>query len=297
MRNSTPPIKAPAGSVPAKAGTGLKFPHVDHILEARPHLGWFEVHAENFMIKGGRPREILHEVAATYPVSIHGVGLSLGSADGLDHTHLERLANLVTDIRPGLVSEHLAWCRSGATCFSDLLPLPYTAEALEVVSANVSRAQDRLGRQILVENPSLYVDFTISEMRETEFLNVLTERTGCGLLLDVNNIHVSGTNLGYDPAAYLRELDCGGVGEIHLAGHHVRQIENGTILIDDHGGHVAEPVWHLFEQALAKTGPVPVQIEWDNNVPTFDVLAGEVAKADSILDRCFNAEVRNVCAA
>jgi len=290
-------LDAPAIPVPAKAGVGLKFEHIRQVIEERPQMGWFEVHAENFFAIGGQPFELLQDIAETYPVSIHGTGLSLGSADGLNPDHLDRLANLNNHINAGLLSEHLAWCCTDASHFSDLLPLPYTAEALAIVGDHVAQVQDRLGRQILVENPSLYIDFAASEMRETDFLNALGERTGCGFILDVNNVHVSANNLGFDAAAYIRALDCAKVGEIHLAGHHRRKTERGILLIDDHGGKVSDPVWSLCETALELTGPLPVLIEWDNAIPAFEVLSEEAARADAMLDRLFNKEAHHVRAA
>lgn len=283
--------------VPAKAGTGLKFEHIEQVIDDQPEMGWFEVHAENFFAIGGRSFELLQEIATTYPLSIHGTGLSLGSADGLNLDHLDRLADLNAHMHAGLVSEHLAWCHTCGSHFSDLLPLPYTAEAFAIVSDHVAQVQDRLGRQILVENPSLYVAFEASELPETDFLNALSERTGCGFILDVNNVYVSANNLGFDPAAYIRALDCSRVGEIHLAGHHVRDTEHGILLIDDHGGRVSDPVWSLCEIALELSGRIPVLIEWDNNVPTFEVLATEASRADAMLDRMFAKEASHVLAA
>jgi uncharacterized protein (UPF0276 family) len=287
----------PLEAIPAKAGIGLKFEHITDILETMPALGWFEVHAENYMGDGGQPVDLLHEVARHYPVSIHGVGLSIGGADDLDAAHLTRLARLIDAVNPGQVSEHLAWCTIGGDHFSDLLPLPYTREALDIVCVHVDQVQDRLGRRILIENPSLYVAFAASEMPETAFLNELTHRTGCGLILDVNNVYVSAHNLGYDAAAYLDDLETGAVGEIHLAGHLRKTLTDRTLLIDDHGGPVADPVWDLYVRVLSRTGRVPTLIEWDNAVPTLDVLAGEAARADAILDHIDTPESGHVRAA
>lgn len=287
----------PLEAIPAKAGIGLKFEHFTDILETTPALGWFEVHAENYMGDGGRPVDLLREIARHYPVSIHGVGLSIGSADDLDAVHLTRLARLINAFNPGLVSEHLAWCTIGGDHFSDLLPLPYTREALDIVCVHVDQVQDRLGRRILIENPSLYVAFAASEMPETAFLNELTRRTGCGLILDVNNVYVSAHNLGYDAAAYLDDLETGAVGEIHLAGHQRKILTDRTLLIDDHGSPVADPVWDLYVRVLSRMGRVPTLIEWDNAVPTLDVLAGEAARADAILDHIDTPETGHVRAA
>lgn len=292
-----PNRETPVKPVPAKAGIGLKFEHVAEILSARPQIGWLEVHAENYMGDGGKPVELLEEISRHYPVSIHGVGLSIGGVDDLDRAHLARLERLVANIGPGLVSEHLAWCRVGGSHFSDLLPLPYTKEALDIVSAHVDQVQNRLGRRILIENPSLYIAFEASEMSETEFLNTLSHRTGCGLILDVNNVYVSASNIGYDAAGYIREIDCGAVEEIHLAGHHLKRLGDRTLLIDDHASRVSDPVWDLYSTTLRATGRIPTLIEWDNDVPSLDVLIEEAARADAILGDYFATEVTHVRAA
>ncbi len=289
--------ETPVTPVPAKAGIGLKFEHIGEILDVKPHIGWLEVHAENYMGDGGKPVEFLEEIARHYPVSVHGVGLSIGGTDDLDEAHLARLRRLVENVRPGLVSEHLAWCTIGGSHFSDLLPLPYTDEALDIVCAHVDEVQQFLGRQILIENPSLYVAFEASEMSETDFLNALTRRTGCGLILDVNNVYVSANNIGYDAAAYIRDVDCSAVGEIHLAGHHLKKLGDRTLLIDDHASRVSDPVWDLYSTTLLRTGRIPTLIEWDNDVPSLDVLVDEAAKADTILDSFFSTEAGHVRAA
>ena len=284
----------PALPVPAKAGIGLKFDHAAEIIATKPDVGWFEIHAENFMGDGGRPLEILETIACDYPISVHGVGLSLGGVDDLDEDHLSRLQRLVNRIEPGLVSEHLAWCSIGGAHFSDLLPLPYTSEALNIVCAHVDQVQNRLGRQILIENPSLYVAFETSEMSETEFLNALVQRTECGLILDVNNVYVSANNLGYDASDYIRNIDAMSVGEIHLAGHHLRELGEQTLLIDNHGSRVADAVWDLYSTTLGRTGHIPTLIEWDNDIPSLNVLIDEAQKAASILDCLVMTERSNV---
>ena len=289
-----PNRETPVKPVPAKAGIGLKFEHINEFLETHPQIGWLEVHAENYMGDGGKPVELLEEIARFYPVSVHGVGLSIGGVEDLDKAHLARLKRLVSKIGPGLVSEHLAWCTIGGSHFSDLLPLPYTMEALDIVCAHVDQVQQFLGRQILIENPSLYIAFETSEMSETEFLNALTRRTGCGLILDVNNVYVSANNIGYDAAAYIRDIDCSAVGEIHLAGHHLKQLGDRTLLIDDHASRVSDPVWDLYSTTLLRTGRIPTLIEWDNDVPSLDVLIDEAAKADTILYDFFEMEARHV---
>jgi hypothetical protein len=267
----------------AGCGIGLRAPHVAEVLEGRPAIGWLEVHAENYM-GGGPALRALERLRADYPVSIHGVGLSLGSADGLDAAHLERLARLVERLQPALVSEHLSWSVTGGVYLNHLLPLPYTEETLDVLCAHVARVQERLGRSLLVENPSGYLRFRHSPIPEPQFLNELARRTGCGLLCDVNNVYVTCANLGGDPAAWLDALEPAAVGEIHLAGHAANDVGGGnadgrTILIDDHGSPVADPVWSLYERALRRFGTTPTLIEWDTDVPPLAVLLAEAAKA------------------
>ncbi len=268
--------------VPASAGIGLRFRHHDAVRAERPAVGWLEVHSENYM-GGGKPLEHLEAIRRDYPLSLHGVGLSLGSAEGLDPRHLARLARLVDRIEPALVSEHLAWSVSGGRYFGELLPLPLTAESLDVVCRNVEAMQAALGRKVLVENPSSSLQFRHSEIPEWEFISELARRTGCGILCDVNNIFVSASNLGFDPRTYLAALPPERIGEIHLAGHRSRRLADGrSILIDDHGSRVCDEVWRLHAHALALFGPVPTLIEWDTDVPPLGVLLEEAAKADAI---------------
>jgi uncharacterized protein (UPF0276 family) len=259
-------------------GIGLRAPHVAEVLERRPALGWLEVHAENYM-GGGPAVRALERLRADYPLSLHGVGLSPGSVEGVDSAHLERLARLIERLQPALVSEHLSWSVTGGAYLNHLLPLPYTDEALSVIADNVARAQDRLGRRLLIENPSGYLRFRDSSIAEPEFLNALARRTGCALLCDVNNVYVTCANLGGDAAAWLDALDASAVQEIHLAGHAVNGADGRPMLIDDHGSPVADPVWGLFEHALRRFGPVPTLIEWDTDVPPLEVLVAEAAKA------------------
>jgi hypothetical protein len=264
------------------SGIGLRSPHVVEVLATRPAVAWLEVHAENYM-GGGPAIRALEAIRRDYPVAIHGVGLSLGSADGLAAGHLERLATLVDWIEPVLVSDHLSWSTTGGAYLNHLLPLPYTEEALDVVCANAGRVQDRLGRRLLVENPSSYLRFEHSPIGEPEFLNELARRTGCGLLCDVNNVYVSGRNLGDDPAAYLDRLEPAAVEEIHLAGHAVNDADGRPIFIDDHGSRVAAEVWRLYAHALARFGPVPTLVEWDTDLPPLMVLLEEAATASAML--------------
>jgi hypothetical protein len=272
------------GPIPAKAGIGLRFQHHQAVVDTRPGIAWFEVHTENYM-GGGTPLRYLETIRRDYPVSLHGVGLSLGSAEGLDLNHLERVRCAVERIEPGLISEHVSWSVAGGAYLADLLPLPLTEEALEVVCRNVDDAQARLKRRILIENPSTYLQFSHSTIPEWEFLSSVAARTGCGILCDVNNIHVSACNHGWNASAYLAALPPAAIGEIHLAGHAVRQLEGGRMLrIDNHGSRVAPEVWSLYAEALARFGPVPTLIEWDTDIPPLDVLLGEAAQAEVMLE-------------
>src|SRR5215831_810074 len=263
------------------AGIGLRASHMRELLARRPAVPWVEVHAENYMADA-RALASLKSVRRDYPVSLHGVGLSLGSAGPLDRHHLDRLRGLADIVEPCLVSEHLSWSTSGGAYLNHLLPLPYTLETLGLIAAHVEEVQERLGRRILVENPSSYLRFRHSAMPEAEFLGELVRRTGCGLLCDVNNVYVSAGNVGLDAEAYLAALPAGAVGEIHLAGHAVNDADGVNLLIDDHGSPVSPAVWRLYRQALERFGPVPTLIEWDTDIPALDVLLAESHKADGI---------------
>jgi uncharacterized protein len=271
-----------ARGLPPRAGIGLRSPHVSEVLATRPALPWLEVHPENYL-GGGPAVRALHAIREHYPVSFHAVGLSLGSADGLDRRHLGRLKDLVDRLEPTIVSEHLAWSQSGGAYLNHLLPLPYTEESLAAVCRNVDEVQATLGRRVLVENPSGYLRFTASTVPEADFLTELARRTGCGLLCDVNNIYVTARNLGLDPEAYLGALPPAAVGEIHLAGHSVNDADGRTLLIDDHGSPVAPAVWALYEQALHRFGAVPTLVEWDTGIPALEVLLSEARRADARL--------------
>lgn len=272
--------------LPPVAGIGLRFAHHQAVTLTRPATGWLEVHAENYM-GGGPSAQTLERLRRDYPLSLHGVGLSLGSAGELDATHLERLCALARRMAPALVSEHLSWSVAGGTYLGDLLPLPMTEEALDVFCRHVDQAQERLGRQILIENPSTYLRYRHSTLPEWEFLACTVARTGCGLLCDVNNIYVSACNHGWDASTYLHGLPAAAIGEIHLAGHALRTLADGTRLrIDDHGSRVPPAVWDLYAQALARFGPVPTLIEWDTDLPALEVLLAEASKADALLARC-----------
>jgi uncharacterized protein (UPF0276 family) len=273
-------------AIPAAAGLGLRLPHHAAVLGATRAAAWLEVHPENYLDDAAALAE-LEAVRERHPLSLHAVGLSPGSADGVDPAHLARLCALARRLRPGLVSDHLAWCVCDGRYFPDLLPLPYTAETLGIVARNVDRVQQALGRQLLLENPSVYLRYADAPIPEPEFLAELAERTGCGVLLDVNNVYVSARNLDVDPAralaAYLQTLPHGVVGEIHLAGHASVQRDGSRMLIDDHGAPVCDAVWQLYEQALASLGAVPTLIEWDTALPEFAVLSGEAARAQARL--------------
>jgi uncharacterized protein (UPF0276 family) len=264
-----------------RTGIGLRAPHVSEIMETRPPIGFLEVHAENYM-GGGPAVAALEHLRRDYPIAVHGVGLSLGSAGDLHVRHLERLARLVKRIEPAIVSEHLSWSTIGGAYLNHLLPLPYTREALDVVAEHVARAQDRLGRPVLVENPSSYLRFRDAELDEPAFLNALVRRTGCGVLCDVNNVWVSCRNLGDDADAWIDALDLGAVGQFHLAGHAVDEAGGREILIDDHGSPVCDAVWRLYERAITRFGARPASIEWDTDVPALDVLRAEAVKAGEV---------------
>lgn len=272
--------------IAARAGLGLRAPHIDQVLASRPAAAWFEAHAENHMTD--RPDDItpafdaLWRVRHDYAVSLHGVGLSLGTAGALDRDHLARFADLVRRIDPVLVSEHLAWCGTAGVFLNDLLPLPCTEEALRTVVPHVDAVQTAIGRRLLVENPSAYIAFADPGMAEADFLTELVARTGCGLLCDLNNAHVSAHNLGGDARAWLRRLPADAIGEIHLAGF-VREDEDGdSLLIDTHSRAVDEAVWDLYAEAVRLVGPRPTLIEWDADIPTLAVLQAEASRADAI---------------
>lgn len=273
-----------AGPTLASAGVGLKPAHYRNVLEGGGRGLWFEVHPENYMGAGGPPHRYLEAIRRDHALSLHSVGGSLGSADGLRAPHLERLKALVDRYQPALVSDHLSWSGIGDGFVHDLLPLPLNAESLQRFTRNINRLQEALGRTILIENRSVYLAAAGETIPEPEFIATLCRRTGCGWLLDINNIFVSATNLGFDPAAYLQAVDHRLVGEIHLAGHAREAHADGDLLIDDHGSQVPEPVWELFAAFIAAAGPRPTLIEWDTRVPDFATLAGEAARATAALD-------------
>ncbi len=267
-------------AIPPLAGTGigLRQPHYREVFERLPELAFLEVHSENFFLDGGASMHALERARAAYPISLHGVGLSLGSADRLAEDHLAKLKRLVDRVEPALVSEHLCWGGVGGVHFNDLLPLPHTGETLALLTDRIDRVQATLKRRILVENLSAYVEFRDSDMTETAFLAELARRTGCGLLLDINNLYVNATNFGFDPVERLAELDAATIGQIHLAGHTVVD----DCLIDTHGSLVSDPVCALYAHACRRFGPRPTLIEWDTDLPALDVLLSEAARAGAI---------------
>jgi uncharacterized protein (UPF0276 family) len=262
------------------AGIGLRLPHLAELVATRPAVGWLEIHPENFLANP-HATELLFELARDYPMSVHTVGISIGSADGIDGTHLERLAGFIDRLQPAIVSGHLAWSAFGGHYLNDLLPLPYTEETLRLVAEHLARVQDRLGRPYLIENPSTYVGLAGSTMTEAEFLNALVARTGCRLLCDVSNVFVSGHNMGVDPFAYLAELPASAIDELHLGGFTPEEEPGGTLLIDTHAAPVAQDVWPLYRVALERFGVLPTVIEWDNDLPNLATLLGEAARAES----------------
>jgi uncharacterized protein (UPF0276 family) len=271
------------------AGTGLKPEHAQDIFEqgifeSGRAVDFFEIHAENYMGAGGPPHHLLRRIASDYALSVHGVGLSIGGAGPLDRDHLARLKKLIGEVRPAMFSEHLAWSSHDGVYLNDLLPLPYNAETLDCVIRHIDEVQHTLGTRMLLENPSTYVRFEASDMDEAEFLCSVAARTGCGLLLDVNNVYVSAVNHGFDAAAYIDRFPIEFVGEIHLAGFAEDQDANaGRLLIDAHGAPVADAVWSLYRRTLARSGPVPTLIEWDNDVPDFATVVAEVSLARAAL--------------
>lgn len=275
---------APIGDV---AGTSFKPEHLQAILGAKPQRGFFEVHAENYMGAGGPPHRALEAIRRDHPISLHGVCMSIGGPQPLDKAHLARFRALVARYQPALVSEHLAWSTHETSFFNDLLPLPYTAATLRNVCDHIDQVQDAIRRPLLLENPSTYVAFRESSMSETDFIRTVAERTGCGLLLDINNVFVSATNHGFSALDYLADFPLPRVGEIHLAGHAEQADDEGDLLlIDSHDGPVADAVWKLYEIVVRRRGGVPTLIEWDSKIPDWPVLRAEAAAAQVILDRC-----------
>jgi uncharacterized protein (UPF0276 family) len=283
MSHTTTSRFAPS-PVPARGGVGLKPVHHRDIIEGAPDIGFFEVHAENYMGAGGPPHRQLSEIRDRYPLSLHGVGLSIGAARPLDRAHLQRLKTLNERYQPGLFSEHLAWSTHESVFFNDLLPVPYNADSLARVADHIDEVQEMVGRRMLLENPSSYLAFAESTMSEIEFLTEVARRTGCGLLLDVNNVQVSAVNQETSAVAYIDAFPMPLVGEIHLAGYAPEEDGKGRpLLIDTHDRPIEPVVWGLYERAIGRAGPVPTLVEWDNDVPPWPVLHAEAQRADAVL--------------
>lgn len=273
-------------SLPAAPGVGYKPQHFSDIMENPGAVKWLEIHAENYMGDGGRPLAQLRALSEQFPISVHGVGLSIGGEASLDADHLARLKRLVDWLNPASFSEHLAWSTHDMGYMNDLLPLPYTQATIDRVSSHISQVQETVGRKMLLENPSSYLAFAESEMTETEFLRQVSARTGCGLLLDVNNVFVSATNLNLSAQNYIADFPMHAVGEIHLGGHDDDEDDHGApLLIDSHGREVADPVWKLLDLTLERSGPKPILIEWDNDVPEWPTLAAEADRAAAALSK------------
>ncbi len=271
--------------LPPAPGVGYKPQHYEALNRDPGAVAWIEIHAENYMGDGGRPLAQLRHLSERFPISVHGVGLSIGGEAPLDRDHLDRLAQLVGWLDPASFSEHLAWSTHEGSYLNDLLPLPYTQATLDCVADHVSEVQDALGRRMLLENPSTYLAFAETEMDEIEFLAGVAAKSGCGLLLDVNNVHVSAVNQGVAANDYIDAFPMDLVGEIHLGGHDAQQDETGApLLIDSHGAEIADPVWLLYARTLARGGARPTLIEWDNDVPDWPVLEAEAARATRLLD-------------
>jgi uncharacterized protein (UPF0276 family) len=273
------------GPIPVRAGIGLRAQHHQSILDTHPDVGWLEAHSENYFAHGGSQPRYLERIRENYPLSLHGVGLSLGTSDPLDRDHLADLKRIVQRFEPALVSEHLCWGAIDGRHFNDLLPLPYTDEALRHMVRRVGEVQEYLGRQILIENVSSYLEYTCSAMAEWEFLAALATESGCGILLDVNNIYVNAHNHGFDAREFISHVPARAVREIHLAGHARNSYDGRDILLDTHGTHVCDGVWSLYEEAVRRFGDVPTLIEWDTDIPSLDVLAAEARKADRVREQ------------
>jgi uncharacterized protein (UPF0276 family) len=284
----------PSQSIPARAGVGLKAEHYKTILDAKPPIGFFEVHAENYMGAGGPPHRYLTEIRNHYPLSLHGVGLSIGADRQLDRDHLQRLRQLIERYRPGLFSEHLAWSTHDTAFFNDLLPVPYTTETLTRVTDHIDEVQETLSRQMLLENPSTYLAFAESTYSEIDFIAEIVRRTGCGLLLDVNNVYVASINQQWDPVRYIEAYPLAHVREIHLAGFTREADDKGRpLLIDTHDRPVDEIVWDLFAYAVGCLGPIPTLIEWDAKLPAWSELQAEARRAEAIMFAAEHKEFRH----
>lgn len=277
-------------SLPPSGGIGLKSVHFNDVLnddDGTKRPGWVEVHPQNYFGDGGPLHRWLTAIAGVYPLSFHSVGLSLGSADGLNQYDLDKIADLCDRYQPAMVSDHLSWSGNAHDRYPDLLPVPYTQEALDHFSTQITKVQDRLQRAILIENPSRYLSYRDDEMSETDFISALCKQSGCGLLFDINNVEVTATNVDLDMEAYIDAIDPAIVGEMHLAGHAREDHESGPLLIDDHGSIVSDITWALYQRFIRRAGPKPTLIEWDTDIPEYDVLMAEVGKVEAILSHDF----------
>jgi len=280
------------------AGVGLRLPHIAEVVATRPPIGWFEVHPENFLANP-HATELLSELSQHYPISVHTVGVSIGSLSGIDRSHLKRVRALIDMVDPILVSGHLAWSTHAGDYLNDLLPLPYDEEALQLLAAHIHEVQEGLGRPYLVENPSSYVGFGMSTMNEVDFLGELVRLTGCQLLCDLSNVHLSAHNMGYDAYQYIDGLPADAIGELHLGGFTYEDDEanpGAELLVDTHATVVAEPAWDLYAYAIRRFGPKPTLIEWDNNIPPLAILLGEAARADEVAAQAIAPEARRAAA-
>jgi uncharacterized protein (UPF0276 family) len=272
------------GSIPASAGIGLRAPHESIFVNESPAVAWLEVHSENYFRFGGRAEHTLTRIRERYPLSLHGVGLSLGSTDPLDYEHLDKLREAIDRYEPGLVSEHLSWSSVDGSHLNDLLPLPSTREALDHLTQRIECVQSFLGREILIENVSSYLQYADADMPEHVFFGELVRRTGCGVLLDVNNLYVNECNHGSSALAFIQGIPLGSVGEIHLAGHSVQCYDEHEIVVDTHDAPVCAEVWTLYEAAVGRFGRVPTLVEWDSSLPALESLIWEAQKAQQIMD-------------
>ncbi|MBS8273112.1 DUF692 domain-containing protein [Thalassospira tepidiphila] len=285
------PTQLPDRKLPDQAGVGFKAEHAQDVFDAAPAVDWFEVHPENYMVAGGPRLAMLEELCARFPVSMHGVGLSLGGGEPLNKNHLADLKRLVDRFNPAMVSEHIAWSAHEGLYMADLLPTPMTKASLAQLVDAINTVQDFIGRRILIENPTSYVPLPQNSIPELEFISEAAEQSGCGLLIDVNNVYISAHNLGFDANAFIDAVPGDLVGEIHLAGHEQDANPEDDVLIDTHSRPVADPVWDLFDRLIARIGRRPTLIEWDNDVPGWDVLAREAALADRHLEYAVNGQL------
>lgn len=277
-------VKYDIKPIPLCAGIGLRAEHYQDILNTRPAIGWFEIHSENYFGKGGKPHYYLDLIRQDYPLSFHGVGLSLGSVEPINRQHLSHLKNITERYLPAIISEHLCWSSIDGNYLNDLLPLPYTEESLNHIINRINQVQEFLKRQILIENITAYVEFNYSTIPEYEFINILVKKTGCGILLDINNLYINSVNHQWNTQTYLENISATDILEIHLAGFTENYIENNFVLIDSHNKSVSNEVWELYTLAIQRFGRIPTLIEWDKNLPPLGILLNEAQKANNIME-------------